>query len=362
MNKILVIGPLPEPTTGVSLANKVVVENLNKNSGYDVDFINTSFDKFDESLGKFSLRKMFFYLKLNVFSYKIFSNKIIYITPGQTFFGILKYANFILISKLLGRELIMHIHGNYVGKEYRLLKGLKKRIFKRLFSQTTKGIVLSESLSGNMSPFIREDQIFVLYNFVEDYLFLEERVVLPSENNNYPKVIFLSNLMEEKGILDLLESFKILEDQGVKFEAKIAGHIDANNRNKIDEYFKTLKNVTFCGVVSGEAKKELLIWGNVFVLPTYYEMEGQPISILEAMATGNLILTTNHSGIPDIFKDSVNGFYVEKKNPNSIASIVGMISQNSDNFLSIRKHNVAMARQSYRVDNFISNLVKIIEK
>jgi len=39
-------------------------------------------------------------------------------------------------------------------------------------------------------------------------------------------------------------------------------------------------------------------------------MEGQPISILEAMATGNIILTTNHAGIPDIFEMSVSLFNI----------------------------------------------------
>ena len=53
------------------------------------------------------------------------------------------------------------------------------------------------------------------------------------------------------------------------------------------------------------------------MLPTYYKMEGQPISILEAMATGNVILTTRHAGIPDVVTDGKHGRFFEKKNAKS---------------------------------------------
>jgi len=319
MKKILLIGPLPEPTTGVSLANKIVIEELNDAYNIKVDFINTSYNKFEESLGSFSISKALFFLRLNLLAYKIFTVNVVYITPGQTFFGVLKYSVFIILTKILGKELIIHIHGNYLGKELSLLKGLKKILFKYLISNTSKGIVLSESLKGNLSPFIHDTRIFVLYNFVEDYLFLEKEG-LNEALEKKPKIIFLSNLMKEKGIFDLLEALKVLEEQNIDYEAKIAGNIDIKHKDKIEEYFAKLKKAKYCGVVSGKEKKGLLTWGNIFVLPTYYEMEGQPISILEAMATRNIILTTEHAGIPDIFEEGINGFYVEKKNPLSIVS------------------------------------------
>ncbi|MFY0712111.1 glycosyltransferase family 4 protein [Seonamhaeicola sp. NFXS20] len=362
MNKILLIGPLPKPTTGVSLANKVVLENLKENRGCQVDFINTSYSKFDENLGKFSFKKFLFFLKLNFFSHKVFKNDIIYITPGQTFFGVVKYALFIILSKFLGKELIIHVHGNYLGKEFHQLKGIKKIVFKWLLSKTTKGIVLSESLTGNMSPFIDEKQIFVLYNFVQDYLFSEDEKLLNNLIEQKPKIIFLSNLMEEKGVFDLLEALKILEEEGFEYEAKIAGNIDVKHEKRTKEYFSLLKNVTYCGVVSGNEKQALLTWGNIFILPTYYTMEGQPISILEAMATRNLVLTTNHAGIPDIFKENVNGFYVEKQNPNSIALKIKKVYQDFSNSELIRKQNFIIAKKKYRVDNFINNFIKIINE
>jgi len=52
----------------------------------------------------------------------------------------------------------------------------------------------------------------------------------------------------------------------------------------------------------------------IFCLPTYYPNEGQPISILEAMANGCAIVTTDHGGIKDVVTKE-NGIFVGKSNP-----------------------------------------------
>jgi len=59
------IGPFPEPVSGVSLANQVVKNILSEDSYFEVDFINTSYSKFDEQLGQFTFKKFFFYLSQN---------------------------------------------------------------------------------------------------------------------------------------------------------------------------------------------------------------------------------------------------------------------------------------------------------
>jgi glycosyltransferase involved in cell wall biosynthesis len=359
--KVLLIGPLPLPTTGVSLANQVVTKNLDAREGYQVNTINTSYNKFDEDLGAFSFNKFLFYLKLNLYVYKIFKSDIVYVTPGQTFFGVVKYALFFLISRLLNKELIIHIHGNHIGKEYILLKGIKKRIFKLLIGSAKKGIVLSESLTGNMTPFVDNNNVYVLYNFVEDYLFATKPEISNKTATDKPRIIFLSNLMEEKGIFDLLEALTILEEKGIDFEAKIAGNIDSKNDVKLNTYFKRLKNTKYIGVVSGKEKRGLLLWANVFVLPTYYIMEGQPISILENMATGNVVLTTKHAGIPDVFQDSVNGYYVDKKSPMSIVNAVLKCQKESIKTRGIMNNNYMLAQKKYRVKHFIDNIINIFE-
>ena len=170
--KLLIIGPFPPPITGNSLANKVILENLPEYfPHYKVNFINTSYPTFKEDIGKFSLKKVFVYTKQYKEVYKIFKSDKIYITTGQTFFGVLKYAPYILLSKFLNKELIIHIHGDYLWQEYNKLTGYKRKVFKSLISKFDKGIVLSKTLRRNLKSFLPENKIFELPNFVEDYLF-----------------------------------------------------------------------------------------------------------------------------------------------------------------------------------------------
>ena len=354
---ILLIGPFPEPLSGVSIANQVVNEVLSEDSQFEVDLINTSYSIFDEEIGKFSFKKAFFYLTLNLNIFKIFKHKIIYITPGQTFYGILKYGFFIILGSFFRKELIIHVHGNHLGQEYKSLNGIKRNIFYFLVSRFRKGIVLSDSLKQNLTPFIDQGSIFCLPNFAQDYLYTEDKKLV----NDELRIFYLSNLMKEKGIFCLLNALKNLEKNNIIYKAKIAGNIDQKYSKEILNLFTELKNAEYIGVVNGDDKKNLLEWGNVFVLPTFYKMEGQPISILEAMATENLVVTTNHAGIPDIFKDKVNGYLVKKNSIKSIQDILTYIATNKSEIEKIAIYNKEYFLDNFTVNSFKKNLIKIIK-
>ena len=354
--KIIIIGPLPEPTTGVSLANKVVYNILKEHPDYEVSAINTSYTRFDEALGKFTMHKLLFNLSYFFKAFRVISKEIIYITPGQTFFGVLKYAGFILLGSLFQKKIIIHVHGNHLGNEYRQLTGLKKKIFYFLLSKTTKGVVLSESLKLNMTPFIADENVVVLQNFAEDYIAAKA----PLKSFEKLQIIYLSNLMKEKGIYDLIGALRLLEQSGIPYEAKVAGAIDSSQKSEIEKGLTTLENTSYLGIVKGTQKKELLDWGNVFVLPTYYQMEGQPISILEALATGNVILTTAHSGIPDIIRDGVHGSFFNKQDPQDLYDTLKQYHTHREKLKEISSGNKNYFSENFTRLQFKEKLLEIL--
>ncbi len=353
---VLIIGPFPKPISGVSLANKVVKEILDKSDDFKTDFINTSYPVFEDAIGSFSFKKLIFFLGINIKALKVLKSDIIYITPGQTFFGITKYTFFILLASLFNKELIIHVHGNFLGKQYEELKGLKKKIFYFLISKFTKGIVLSNSLKSNLVPFLDENKIFVAYNFAEDYLFKDSQETSFDEL----KITYLSNLMEEKGILYLLNALKELETRNIPYSAKIAGNIDVNLKENIKKRITDLKNTEYLGVVYKEDKKELLKWSNIFVLPTFYKMEGQPISILEALATQNVIIATNHAGIPDIITSEINGFIIKPKSSMSIFESLMILNNDKSRIAKISKTNKKYFIENFTLSKFSNEIIRII--
>ncbi len=358
MNKVLIIGPFPKPISGVSLANKIVNDILSSSNEYKASIINTSYPVFEDKIGSFSIKKMMFFLLLNFKSFKILKNDIIYITPGQTFYGVLKYAIFIFLASIFKKELIIHVHGNYLGREYQQLKGFKKRVFYNLISRFQKGIVLSDSLKNNLLPFIGKNKIYSIYNFAEEYLYSKEKKV----DNSMLKIVYLSNLMEEKGIFILLEALEKLQRKGIAYEARIAGNIDLSLKSIILNKIESLKSTKYIGVVKGDSKKELLNWSNIFVLPTFYKMEGQPISILEALATKNVIISTEHAGIPDIIKNEEQGFLIKKQCSESLVNVILKLDKNKHLIKNIAKENKRYFLDNFTIDIFSKRIKKVFNE
>lgn len=358
MQKVLIIGPFPKPISGVALANSVLKKTLDKSNLFKTQIINTSLPFFEESIGKFSFKKFFFFISLNFKVLKVFNANKIYMTPGQSFFGVAKYSLFILLAFVLKKELIIHVHGNYLGTEYKLLKGFKKKYFYFLLSKFNKGIVLSESLLKNLTPFISKENIYVVYNFAENFLYEKDH----AKDFSSLKITFLSNLMEEKGILYLLDTLLELETKNINYSARIAGNIDESLKEKINSKIDKLEHTKYIGVVYDNQKKELLDWSNIFILPTFYKMEGQPISILEALATKNVIITTNHSGISDIITSEVNGFMVRPKNVSDIIEKLVILDNDKTKIKSIAESNKKYFLNNFTLNEFQSKIIKVINE
>lgn len=358
--RILIIGPLPNPIDGCSFANKVFCENLEKrNIIYDT--INTNVKEVSSQQGSnFSLKKALGFFNVYFEIFKLKKAKIVYFTPGQTFFGLLKYAPFITCCQLINIPYVIHVHGNYLGEQYRLLKGVKKRVFEGLIKKASAGIVLSESLKDNFKDLLAADKVHVVENFVPNDIF--ENIKIDSRNRNSLQIVYLSNLMKGKGVLDVLDALLLLKNKNIIFQAIFAGKIEKEIEGVINEKLTQLAGVAeYIGVVKGGDKVELFNKSNVFVLPTYYQMEGQPISILEAMASGNIIITTKHAGIPDVMSTE-NGFFVEKKSPRDIAEIFEVISNNLVREINrVELENIKKAKKNYTEEQFSNNILSVIE-
>ncbi|WMI68925.1 glycosyltransferase family 4 protein [Mangrovimonas sp. YM274] len=354
---VLIVGPLDKPITGVSICNDLILEGLDKNQ-FNVKYINTSFDKFDENVGTLSIKKIFYFLKFYFLTYKVWNVDIIYITPGHTFLGIIKYASFILAGWCLRKKVVLHIHSDTLVNTYLKSNKVKKSILTFVISKADRGVVLSKSLVRNLSYFLPKDKIEVLFNFVEDKFILTENEVKIKKYDKI-KIVYLSNLMTQKGIFYLLETFNLMLKNKIPFEAKLAGNIDDTIKEQIEKEIKLL-NVEYLGVVKGDRKRELLKWGNVFVFPSYLT-EGLPISILENMASGNVVFTTKHSSLDDIYKET-SLVYIDKKSSDDIYNKVLNCFSDEEAIREMVIKNYNFIKSVGREEVFLRKLMDIFNK
>ncbi len=127
---------------------------------------------------------------------------------------------------------------------------------------------------------------------------------------------YLGRIEPNKGMTELLAALKKLKAEGIKFKVRFAGKEQTEG-----EYLPKFKEALgddfeYCGLVSGEAKREFLDSLDVFVMPTYFE--GLPMSLLETMSYGVVPVVTEVGSIPTVVKDGENGLFVKEKDVESI--------------------------------------------
>ena len=366
MKKILMIGPFPGSLNGQTIANQTVYEGL-LSSGYKVDKINTLkeqefLDK--DKQGKFIFSK-FYKIIIEIFGelnqIKNSNYDVIYMTSGQSFLGFMRFSPYMLISILKKIPYYNHIHGGYFRKMYDSQSKIKKLLLNIFIKKSEGVIVLGESLKFMFEGIISDEKIYICENGVQDEIVAtEDEIKQKIERYNKDtkkRVLYLSNLMKEKGILDLLKASEEFSDEQIEFN--LAGSIEPSLKPKIEYYLKKYpKKIIYHGIVRDQEKKNLLLNNYIFILPTYYSNEGQPISILEAYATGCAVITTESTGgISDIFTNGVNGLSIEIKNVNDII-------ENISNILGQKYiyENYQLSKQYYTSYLFKERIEKIICK
>lgn len=361
--KVLFIAPLPPPITGQALASEVLLDGLRKN--FEVDVVNFNKGSFNQGINSIKRIWDVFLILIRI---KIKSRKsdLIYLTISQSVAGNIKDILTLLICFSKIKKTILHLHGggikNIVYDKYKLLYIFNKKLLKKIGAV----IVLGESLTNIFNSFIPKEKIQIIKNFADDYLFIERSKIFEKfADLKTIKILFLSNLIEGKGHYELLTAYSLLDECNQnQIEIHFAGNFNSNiEEKKFLEKLSFYPRIFYHGPVFELKKQKLFFESHIFCLPTYYYYyEGQPISILEAYASGCVVVTTDHGGIVDIFKDKVNGFMVLKKDSNSIKKTLEYIIANRDLLLEFALHNRFEAEMYYRKKIYLNNMLKIFNE
>lgn len=330
----LVIGPrlLAQKPTGVAVALEALIDEFER-LGEPVRVVNTEPRARNAETGSFSwgraadvLRALATYIRL--------SPKVewVYFTLSSSRIGFIKDFVVIWVGVIQGGRTVSHLHGGGYGEFLARQPSWLQWLVRRTLSKCGKVIVLSENLRSQFD-FISKDKIEVIPNGLLDESLLSASYSSPRERiEKRPaiRIVFLSNLIVSKGVMDLIEACRILNEKnpGV-LECNLCGAFvrtveDENSldRPKLDRLLRewNLENVvTYQGVVSGRRKAQILDGSTVLVLPTFYPWEGQPLCIIEAFSMGVPVIATAHKGIAEQVVDGENGVFVSPHSPTEIA-------------------------------------------
>jgi glycosyltransferase involved in cell wall biosynthesis len=157
------------------------------------------------------------------------------------------------------------------------------------------------------------------------------------------RITTLARLSVAKGLTYLLEAILRVKETYPASQFRVYG--DGPLRQELMAYAEKLGldgNAIFVGAFTErEELSHIMAQTDIFVMSSI--LEGQPLSLVEAMAYGCPIVTTSVGGIPEIIQDGVNGLLCKPKNPECLAQKIVTLIENP----SLRERLSQMARESY---------------
>lgn len=148
-----------------------------------------------------------------------------------------------------------------------------------------------------------------------------------------PTVMGVGRFVEKKGFIYLVQAAADLKQRGVRFKVKLigSGPLEAELKEQVKN--RGLSNdFDFLGQRSTEEVRETMAASDVVVVPSITtdngDMEGLPVVIMEAMASGIPVIASKHSGIPEIVIPGLTGDLTPERDPLAIAKAIESVLSN----------------------------------
>ena len=152
---------------------------------------------------------------------------------------------------------------------------------------------------------------------------------VPVSNSNVNfTVLFNGSWLERKGVQVLVKAATLLFEQGFKINYLLIGTGKDADTVKADWPAQLLPYVTVVSKFDPKDELAYIAQASLFVLPSYFE--GQPLSLLQAMAVGKCVVSTNCCGQKDIISHGETGFLFEPGNHQELAATISNCYNNPD--------------------------------
>jgi glycosyltransferase involved in cell wall biosynthesis len=191
-------------------------------------------------------------------------------------------------------------------KRFSMAHRVLRPVVKCLLRGASARVVNSEGLRQRAQAIFPDLHFEVICNGVDVEIFRPG----PKESERIPTVLFVSRLIERKGLHLLLPALGRLLNEGVEFRLLVVG--DGPMRSQLEQQAEQLglANTTdFLGLRPRSELPAIYRRADIFCLPS--ASEGMANVMLEALATGLPVVATDVPGSSELVQDGVNGFVVQ---------------------------------------------------
>lgn len=250
----------------------------------------------------------------------------------------------VVLGKLFNKKVILSTHSIYNFPK----KGIYRRFVKILFNNCEKVLCLSyQSQREILDLGINEMKVRVFTYWIDQEIFhpfpqpVSRKFI--GEDSKVFICLFVGRLVKGKGIPELLETAKLMQD---KLKFIIIG--DGPLKDSIINVSKTQNNIVFKGKVNNAELPKYYCSADVLLVPSTHE-EGYGRVILEALSCGLPVIATNRGGIKEYVNEKI-GILINAK-PSNIRETLLSIIKNKTKLLTMKKEAYKYARANFNKKN-----------
>jgi glycosyltransferase involved in cell wall biosynthesis len=308
-----------------------------------------------------------------------FSNKIIYAGLGQTKLALIREGLPLLIRSFLPikQRGVISLHGSL------FLKWSPHCLEAKLLRQITKAASYISILGSTQEKKLIDlgiptKKIAIVDNTCLIKSLSKEEILEKHQSDRSIKILHLSSLVETKGYPEFVEAIQYLQTKiDRNIEAILCGKITDRkednlrfpNLNDAKEWIEQqIKLINSCDRVRlnwvngavGEEKAKLFREAHIFVLPTRYPVEAQPIVILEALASGCAVITTKAGEISSTLSDR-SAILSDDYSAEAMAQKIAELVNNGDRRQKLAIEGLSLFHQRFSRDRYIERWEELLE-
>jgi len=182
----------------------------------------------------------------------------------------------------------------------------------------------------------------------------------PSQVANYNVFVFIGRLLRDKGICEYLSAARIIKKDYENARFLVVGDYDSNpsgiSRSYVQSYIDS-NDIEYFGYL--EDVRDVLAYSMCIVLPSY--REGCPRAVIEAMAIGRAVITTNVSGCRETTIHGYNGYLVSRESVDDLVVSIKYMIMNPDLVDSFCINSRKYAEKKFDIDNVNQLIYKNIK-
>lgn len=375
--KILYILHLPPPIHGASMVGQYIKDSHLLQARFSSEYINLTAAADLNDIGHVGFKKLVNYVKMLCRirkSIKTGKPNVIYITPNSA--GKAFYKDFITVSLIKywiknmpsnHTKILVHYHNKGV-REFSKSR-FNDWLYRRFFSGLNV-LLLGESLYEDVKKYVPANRLSFCGNGIpelseEDNNKVYENLRRKSEEKSTKpiKILFLSNMMEDKGVWTLVDACKIIKDKGILFECTFVGGWKDITEDMFNQRISKLglqSELKAFGPKYGKNKEAYWLDADVFVAPSYNECF--PLVLLEALQHALPCISTNEGAIPDIIDDGETGYIVNKKDAGQIAAIIEVLAVDKEKRITMGLNGYRKFKEQYTLQVFENRLCNVLEQ